>query len=158
MTQANMADSTYKNKMDVCSCRSLELRALSPDAWFSDGVAYPRLTWLATDLLPKLVRWASECKSSEFRSTLSLLPVEKYSLTYQQLKEKYRNLVKVKSPREPLISPPLLRSYSSFNSGRLQVWPEVTDPEKFVYEDVAIATYLLVSSNLLVDVLLSVTA
>lgn len=26
-----------------------------------------------------------------------------------------------------------------------QVWPEVTDPEKFVYEDVAIATYLLVS-------------
>lgn len=28
-----------------------------------------------------------------------------------------------------------------------QVWPEVTDPEKFVYEDVAIATYLLVSLN-----------
>ncbi|KAG2465898.1 TRM44 methyltransferase, partial [Polypterus senegalus] len=25
-----------------------------------------------------------------------------------------------------------------------EVWPEVTDPEKFVYEDVAIATYLLV--------------
>lgn len=24
------------------------------------------------------------------------------------------------------------------------MWPEVTDPEKFVYEDVAIATYLLV--------------
>lgn len=29
-----------------------------------------------------------------------------------------------------------------------QVWPEVTDPEKFVFEDVAIATYLLVSLNL----------
>lgn len=28
----------------------------------------------------------------------------------------------------------------------LKVWPEVTDPEKFVYEDVAIATYLLVRS------------
>lgn len=25
-----------------------------------------------------------------------------------------------------------------------QVWPEVTNPEKFVYEDVAIASYLLV--------------
>ena len=25
-----------------------------------------------------------------------------------------------------------------------QIWPEVTDPAKFVYEDVAIATYLLV--------------
>ncbi|XP_038587650.1 probable tRNA (uracil-O(2)-)-methyltransferase [Micropterus salmoides] len=97
---------------------ALELRALTPDAWFSDGVAYPKLPWLSTDLLPKLVRWAAECKSSEFRSTLSLLPVEKYSLMYQQLKEKYKAMVKV--------------------------WPEVTDPEKFVYEDVAIATYLLV--------------
>ncbi|XP_067435816.1 probable tRNA (uracil-O(2)-)-methyltransferase [Thunnus thynnus] len=97
---------------------SLELHVLTPDAWFSDGVAYPKLPWLSADLLPKLVRWATECKSSEFRSTLSLLPVEKYSLMYQQLKEKYKAMVKV--------------------------WPEVTDPEKFVYEDVAIATYLLV--------------
>lgn len=31
-----------------------------------------------------------------------------------------------------------------------QVWPEVTDPEKFVFEDVAIATYLLVSLNLVI--------
>ncbi|KAM7366255.1 hypothetical protein PAMP_015709 [Pampus punctatissimus] len=96
----------------------LELHVLNPDAWFSDGVAYPRLPWLSADLLPKLVRWATEYKSSEFRSTLSLLPVEKYSIMYQQLKEKYKAMVKV--------------------------WPEVTDPEKFVYEDVAIATYLLV--------------
>uniref|UniRef100_A0A8C3A668 tRNA (uracil-O(2)-)-methyltransferase n=1 Tax=Cyclopterus lumpus TaxID=8103 RepID=A0A8C3A668_CYCLU len=87
-------------------------------AWFSDGVAYPKLPWMSTDLLPKLVRWATECKSSEFKSTLSLLPVEKYSVMYQQLKEKYKAMVKI--------------------------WPEVTDPEKFVYEDVAIATYLLV--------------
>ncbi|KAM4536522.1 putative tRNA (uracil-O(2)-)-methyltransferase [Odontesthes bonariensis] len=96
----------------------LELHVLMLDAWFSDGVAYARLPWLSSDLLPKLVRWSAECKSSEFRSTLSLLPVEKYSLMYQQLKEKYKAMVKV--------------------------WPEVTDPEKFVYEDVAIATYLLV--------------
>ncbi|XP_028284959.1 putative tRNA (uracil-O(2)-)-methyltransferase [Parambassis ranga] len=96
----------------------LELHVLSTDLWVSDGVAYPKLPWLSSDLLPKLVRWATECKSSEFRSTLSLLPVEKYSVMYQQLKEKYKAMVKV--------------------------WPEVTDPEKFVYEDVAIATYLLV--------------
>ncbi|XP_034532640.1 probable tRNA (uracil-O(2)-)-methyltransferase [Notolabrus celidotus] len=101
-----------------CEEWSLELHALTPAAWFSDGVAYPKLPWLSSDLLPKLVRWASECRSSEFRSTLSLLPVEKYSVMYQQLKEKYKAMVKV--------------------------WPEVTDPEKFVYEDVAIATYLLV--------------
>ncbi|KAG8006149.1 putative tRNA (uracil-O(2)-)-methyltransferase [Nibea albiflora] len=101
-----------------CEEWALELHALTPDAWFSDGVAYPKLPWLSSDLLPKLVRWAAECKSSEFKSTLSLLPVEKYSVMYQQLKEKYKAMVKV--------------------------WPEVTDPEKFVYEDVAIATYLLV--------------
>ncbi|XP_041821135.1 probable tRNA (uracil-O(2)-)-methyltransferase isoform X2 [Chelmon rostratus] len=101
-----------------CEEWALELHVLAPDAWLSDGVAYPKLPWLSTDLLPKLVRWATECRSSEFRSTLSLLPVEKYSLMYQQLKEKYKAMVKV--------------------------WPEVTDPEKFVYEDVAIATYLLV--------------
>ncbi|XP_034712479.1 probable tRNA (uracil-O(2)-)-methyltransferase isoform X1 [Etheostoma cragini] len=101
-----------------CDEWGLELHVLDSDAWFSDGVAYPNLSWLSTDLLPKLVRWATECKSSEFRSTLSLLPVEKYSVMYQQLKEKYKVMVKV--------------------------WPEVTDPEKFVYEDVAIATYLLV--------------
>lgn len=77
--------------------RSLELHILSPDAWFSDGVAYPRLPWLSSDLLPKLVRWATECKSSEFKSTLSLLPVEKYSLMYQQLKDKYKAMVKVRT-------------------------------------------------------------
>nr|XP_040036582.1 probable tRNA (uracil-O(2)-)-methyltransferase [Gasterosteus aculeatus aculeatus] len=97
---------------------ALELHALAPDEWFSDGVVYPKLPWLSADLLPKLVRWATECKTSEFKSTLSLLPVEKYSVMYQQLKEKYKAMVKI--------------------------WPEVTDPEKFVYEDVAIATYLLV--------------
>ncbi|XP_056156546.1 probable tRNA (uracil-O(2)-)-methyltransferase [Lampris incognitus] len=101
-----------------CEEWCLELRALRPDEWFSDGVVYPKLPWFSTDLLPKLVRWATETKTSEFKSTLSLLPVEKYGLMYQQLKNKYKEMVKV--------------------------WPEVTDPEKFVFEDVAIATYLLV--------------
>ncbi|TSK82199.1 putative tRNA (uracil-O(2)-)-methyltransferase [Bagarius yarrelli] len=96
----------------------LSLHALSPDRWYSDGVAYPKLTWLTSELLPKLARWATESKATEFKSTLSVIPVEKYSILYQQLKSKYKDIVKV--------------------------WPEVTDPEKFVFEDVAIATYLLV--------------
>ncbi|XP_059371575.1 probable tRNA (uracil-O(2)-)-methyltransferase isoform X1 [Carassius carassius] len=94
------------------------LHALTPEHWWSDGVVYPKLSWLCTKLLPKLSRWALESKTSEFKSTLSLIPVEKYGILYHQLKEKYKALVKV--------------------------WPEVTDPEKFVFEDVAIATYLLV--------------
>ncbi|KAM9424614.1 putative tRNA (uracil-O(2)-)-methyltransferase isoform 1-T1 [Pholidichthys leucotaenia] len=113
-------DNVYRIQLCSQDCEqwSLELHVLMADSWFSDGVAYAKLPWLSSALLPKLVRWAAECKSSEFRSTLSLLPVEKYGLMYQQLKEKYKAMVKV--------------------------WPEVTDPEKFVYEDVAIATYLLV--------------
>lgn len=85
-----------KTNLDVFCCRVLGLHTLTLDAWFSDGVTYPKLTWFSTDLLPKLTRWAAESKCSEFRSTLSLLPVEKYSLVYQQLKEKYKAMVKVK--------------------------------------------------------------
>ncbi len=68
-----------------------------PEQWCSDGVAYPKLSWLCTKLLPKLSRWALESKTSEFKSTLSLIPVEKYSILYQQLKEKYKELVKVRA-------------------------------------------------------------
>ena len=32
------------------------------------------------------------------------------------------------------------------------MWPERTDPHKFVYEDVAIATYLLVSGTLIISI------
>lgn len=88
------------------------------ERWHSDGIVYPKLTWLAGELLAKLARWSVESRQSAFKSTLSLISIVKYSKVYQELKEKYKDMVKV--------------------------WPEVTDPEKFVYEDVAIAAYLLV--------------
>ncbi|KAM6261777.1 putative tRNA (uracil-O(2)-)-methyltransferase isoform 1-T1 [Porphyrio hochstetteri] len=97
---------------------SVSVVAPFPEDWFSDGVAYPKLAWLRNELLPKLAKWSVEQKPSEFKSTLSLISVAKYNKVYQELKEKYKEMVKV--------------------------WPEVTDPEKFVYEDVAIATYLLI--------------
>ncbi|XP_015450495.1 probable tRNA (uracil-O(2)-)-methyltransferase isoform X3 [Pteropus alecto] len=89
-----------------------------PERWHSDGIVYPKLTWLGEELLAKLARWAVESRKSEFKRTLSLVSIVKYSQVYQELKDKYKDMVKV--------------------------WPEVTDPEKFVYEDVAIASYLLV--------------
>ncbi|XP_059532386.1 probable tRNA (uracil-O(2)-)-methyltransferase isoform X2 [Myotis daubentonii] len=89
-----------------------------PERWQSDGTVYPKPTWLGRELPARLARWSVASGSSGFRSTLSLLPILKYSHTYQELKDKYKHMV--------------------------QVWPEVTDPEKFVYEDVAIAAYLLV--------------
>ncbi|XP_010640075.1 probable tRNA (uracil-O(2)-)-methyltransferase isoform X2 [Fukomys damarensis] len=89
-----------------------------PEKWHSDGAIWPRPAWLGEELLGRLARWCVAHKKSEFRSTLSLVSIERYSVLYQELKEKYRDMVKV--------------------------WPEVTDPEKFVYEDVAIAAYLLI--------------
>ncbi|XP_006893727.1 PREDICTED: probable tRNA (uracil-O(2)-)-methyltransferase [Elephantulus edwardii] len=89
-----------------------------PERWYSDGAVYPTPMWLGKQLLAKLARWSVEDKRGEFKSTLSLIPIAKYSRVYQELKEKYKAMVKV--------------------------WPEVTDPEKFVYEDVAIASYLLI--------------
>ncbi|XP_036273064.1 probable tRNA (uracil-O(2)-)-methyltransferase isoform X1 [Pipistrellus kuhlii] len=89
-----------------------------PERWQSDGIVYPKPAWLGQELPVRLARWSVASGSSGFKSSLSLLPILKYSRTYQELKDKYQHMV--------------------------QVWPEVTDPEKFVYEDVAIAAYLLV--------------
>ncbi|KAG8453449.1 hypothetical protein GDO86_000179 [Hymenochirus boettgeri] len=97
---------------------SLALATLYSEGWECDGVIYPKISWMINELLSKLAKWSTEDKKSEFKNTLSLIAVDKYSRLYQSLKEKYKDMVKV--------------------------WPEVTDPEKFVYEDVAIATYLLI--------------
>ncbi|XP_029447650.1 probable tRNA (uracil-O(2)-)-methyltransferase isoform X2 [Rhinatrema bivittatum] len=96
---------------------SLSVSTLSAESWDSDGIVYPKTSWLRNELLSKLAKWTTENKKSEFKNTLSLISVARYSELYQELKAKYKEMVKV--------------------------WPEVTDPEKFVYEDVAIATYLL---------------
>lgn len=69
-------------------------------------------------MLARLARWCVGSRQRGFKSTLSLIPIGKYSQVYQELKAKYKDMVKV--------------------------WPEVTDPKKFVYEDVAIAAYLLI--------------
>lgn len=66
-----------------------------PEDWFSDGIAYPKLAWLGNELLSRLAKWSVEQKPSEFKSTLSLISVAKYSKVYQDLKEKYKEMVKV---------------------------------------------------------------
>ncbi|XP_012537223.1 probable tRNA (uracil-O(2)-)-methyltransferase [Monomorium pharaonis] len=76
--------------------------------------------WLKSKLFPRLMKWLNrENDNAGPRiSSLSLVSVERYTSLYNQLKEKY-------------------------GSRMVSVWPENTDPAKFVYEDVAIATYLL---------------
>lgn len=79
----------------ILSLRSVSIVAPSSEDWFSDGITYPKLAWLGNELLSKLAKWSVEQKHSEFRSTLSLISVAKYSNVYQELKEKYKEMVKV---------------------------------------------------------------
>lgn len=76
--------------------------------------------WLRSKFFPRLMRWLnSEDNTTGPRiGSLDLVSVERYTLLYNRLKEKY-------------------------GARMVNVWPENTDPAKFVYEDVAIATYLL---------------
>ncbi|XP_071110954.1 probable tRNA (uracil-O(2)-)-methyltransferase [Haliotis cracherodii] len=74
--------------------------------------------WLSDVLLQKIVRWGQEETLRTATSSLRLVPVDEYNRLYNDLKVKYGH---------PFV----------------EKWPEKTDPKKFVYEDVAIATYLL---------------
>ncbi|XP_011258967.1 probable tRNA (uracil-O(2)-)-methyltransferase [Camponotus floridanus] len=76
--------------------------------------------WLRFKFFPRLIKWMeseNDIASSKI-SSLSLISIEKYTLLYNRLKEKY-------------------------GAKMVEIWPENTDPAKFVYEDIAIATYLL---------------
>ena len=80
----------------------------------------PSVEWLEKKLFPSISRWMkseTRCTSAPL-SSLSLVSPEKYARLYCELKEKY--------------GPELMKN-----------WPENTDPKKFVYEDIAIAAYLL---------------
>ncbi|KAJ9580868.1 hypothetical protein L9F63_023956 [Diploptera punctata] len=78
--------------------------------------------WLKLQLFPKIIKWAESAVMSSEDSglvkSLGLVDIVKYNQLYQHLKKKY--------------GPEMVK-----------IWPENTDPLKFVYEDVAIATYLL---------------
>ncbi|XP_076363101.1 putative tRNA (uracil-O(2)-)-methyltransferase isoform X2 [Tachypleus tridentatus] len=87
----------------------------------SDVEGNPAVSWLQVNVLPKLVKWATNKQNSSSNPvipSLSLVPVEAYNKVYQQLKIRYgKKLIKL--------------------------WPETTDPLKFIYEDIAIASYLM---------------
>ena len=79
------------------------------------------IQWLRDSLFPRLLKWIQVDRSSDdnlVEGSLNLVSPDKYSQLYGELKRKY-GLEMVKK------------------------WPECTDPNKFVYEDVGIATYLL---------------
>ncbi|XP_018330185.1 probable tRNA (uracil-O(2)-)-methyltransferase [Agrilus planipennis] len=75
--------------------------------------------WLVGVLFPKLMKWAKESAFKlDVKNSLSLVNIDLYSNLYHSLKEKYGKQI-------------------------VQMWPEKTDPYKYVYEDIAIASYLI---------------
>nr|CAG4640947.1 EOG090X07W1 [Eulimnadia texana] len=78
--------------------------------------------WLNDSLLPKLEKWMKEAETEKNEitpQTLQLISLEEYNTLYCQLKDKYSKSI-------------------------IEIWPECTDPQKFVHEDIAIAAYLLI--------------
>lgn len=77
--------------------------------------------WLKEQLFLRLLKWMENEHSinSIITGSLNLISPEKYVILYNRLKIKY-------------------------STEMIKSWPESTDPAKFVYEDIAIATYLLI--------------
>jgi len=92
----------------------------------SNGDSHPAVKskWLENVLLPRLNRIHQNLNSNSssasqgYPSTLSLVDKQVYQSKYNALKEEYGKKLAAD-------------------------WPEVTDPQKFVFEDIAIAAYLL---------------
>ncbi|KAI4482997.1 hypothetical protein M0802_013521 [Mischocyttarus mexicanus] len=79
------------------------------------------INWLKNTLFTRLMKWMKQDNFVSNRliiNSLSLVEPEKYAKLYTELKLKYGT---------PMV----------------KAWPENTDPSKFVYEDIAIATYLI---------------
>lgn len=75
--------------------------------------------WLASNLFPKLLKWSPPEENASIK-TLSLIGVDDYSLVYNKLKK-------------------------TFADDLIKKWPSkmTTDPQKHVFEDLAIASYLI---------------
>ncbi|XP_043669397.1 probable tRNA (uracil-O(2)-)-methyltransferase [Vespula pensylvanica] len=82
--------------------------------------SHKNIIWLKEKLFPRLIMWIKNepVKNSFIINSLSLVSHEKYAKLYNELKIKYGTTM-------------------------VKTWPENTDPSKFVYEDISIATYLI---------------
>ncbi|XP_057667449.1 probable tRNA (uracil-O(2)-)-methyltransferase [Diorhabda carinulata] len=78
-----------------------------------------RAEWLADTLFPKLLKW-SQCATDKKNTvqSLSLVPLDEYCILYDRLK---RNYVK----------------------GLIKDWLEKANTQKYIFEDLAIASYLI---------------
>jgi tRNASer (uridine44-2'-O)-methyltransferase len=85
----------------------------------SDAQASKEILWLKDILLAKIIKWCqTTIDNSTETSTLKFISIEEYQREYERLKVKYGK-------------------YLTTN------WCENTDPQKHVFEDLGIASYLL---------------
>ncbi|CAJ0586474.1 unnamed protein product, partial [Mesorhabditis spiculigera] len=85
----------------------------------SDENSEQQLKWLTKKVFSALERWIDiPVSSAPMETTNALISGEAFASTYLQLKDDYGRQL-------------------------CEIWPESTDPSKFVYEDCAIAAYLL---------------
>lgn len=78
------------------------------------------IEWLKKKLFSRIITWIkNEHVNNGYKTkSLSLVLPEKYAELYNEMKNKYGTTI-------------------------VKMWPENTDPTKYVYEDIAIATYLI---------------
>ncbi|CAN7984765.1 unnamed protein product [Ixodes hexagonus] len=107
---------TYRLRLDPDNRIQLELFRSE-----TAGVDDSGVTWLREHVLPKVARWASSEPVNSKQvvvPSLNQVSIERYNAIYFELKKRHgKHLCKI--------------------------WPETTDPLKYVYEDIAIASYLL---------------
>ncbi|GBL72225.1 putative tRNA (uracil-O(2)-)-methyltransferase [Araneus ventricosus] len=88
----------------------------------------PRLTesmlWLKSKVFPKIIKWCQEIPKNPVIPSIKLLSAKDYNVNLHYLKSKYAEKF-------------------------VKIWPEYnnTDPTKYVYEDIAIAAYLITLWN-----------
>nr|XP_026494848.1 probable tRNA (uracil-O(2)-)-methyltransferase [Vanessa tameamea] len=124
VTQVGFFDVTpAENEQNLCPTFSYSFSLQGDEVilkTFSDNVTKSH-HWLQSTVLPQVLKWCHEISTKQVQicnESLALVPNEEYYTKYNELKLTYgKEMVKI--------------------------WPECTDPTKFVYEDIAIATYLL---------------
>ena len=121
------------------------------DAAYNDELL-AEVTWLKDMLFPRLV---SLVERGEYVSPLvhwrapygeELVSMHDFAARYQTLKDKYAAMlfeVSLVIPMPSVLPVLLWPAYNQASCCCLQIWPDNTDPQKFVYEEMSIAAFLL---------------
>ncbi|KAI8879354.1 DUF1613-domain-containing protein [Backusella circina FSU 941] len=106
----------YQKESDQQGILRLEIMPLTAEAVISDS----KMQYALKIILHKLFKWCIQSRLGYKKKAKHdvLVPKEEYQSMYQYIKSKY-------------------------GTDLVENWPEKTDPKKFVYEDLAIASYLL---------------